>query len=70
VAKEPFLFPRPLRWAKEDQFVGPLLAVFIGAAIAALPRPWMRWGAGATVVAVALWLQLGDFRTQMTGLMP
>jgi hypothetical protein len=70
VAKEPFLFPRPLRWAKEDQFVGPLLAVFIGAAIGTLPRPWMRWGAGAAVVAVALWLQLGDFRTQMTGLMP
>ena len=70
VAKEPLLFPRPLRWAKEDQFVGPLLAVFIGAAVGALPRPWMRWGAGAAVVAVALWLQLGDFRTQMTSLMP
>jgi hypothetical protein len=30
----------------------------------------MRLAAGAAVVAVALWLQLGDFRTQMTGLMP
>ena len=63
VAKEPFLFPRPMRWAKEDQFVAPLLAVLIGAAIGTLPRPWMRWGAGVAAVAVALWLQLGDFRT-------
>jgi hypothetical protein len=70
VFKEPFLFPRPMRWAKEDQFVGPLLAIFIGAALGTLPRPWMRWGAGAAVVAVALWLQLADFHTQMTGLMP
>jgi hypothetical protein len=70
IFKEPFLFPRPMRWAKEDQFIGPLLAIFIGAALGTLPRPWMRWGAGAAVVAVALWLQLGDFRTQMTGLMP
>jgi len=70
IFKEPFLFPRPMRWAKEDQFIGPLLAIFIGAALGTLPRPWMRWAAGAAVVAVALWLQLGDFRTQMTGLMP
>lgn len=70
VFKEPFLFPRPMRWAKEDQFVGPLLAIFIGAALGTLPRPWMRWGAGAAVMAIALWLQLGDFHTQMTGLMP
>ena len=68
--KEPFLFPRPMRWAKEDQFVGPLLAILIGAALGTLPRPWMRWGAGAAVVAVALYLQLADFQTQMTGLMP
>jgi len=33
LAKEPFLFPRPLRWAKEDQFVSPLLALLIGAGI-------------------------------------
>ncbi|HZM51711.1 MAG TPA: hypothetical protein VFE68_14500, partial [Vicinamibacteria bacterium] len=70
VFKEPFLFPRPMRWAKEDQFVGPLLAIFIGAALGTLPRPWMRWAAGLAAVAVALWLQLADFGTQMTGLMP
>ncbi|HET6899215.1 MAG TPA: hypothetical protein VFK70_12735 [Vicinamibacteria bacterium] len=70
VFKEPVFFPRPMRWAKEDQFVGPLLAILIGAALGTLPRPWMRWTAGALVVAVALWLQIGDFRTQMTGLMP
>ena len=70
VFKEPVFFPRPMRWAKEDQFIGPLLAVFIGAALGTLPRAWMRWSAGAAFVAVALWLQIGDFRTQMTGLMP
>jgi hypothetical protein len=70
LCKEPFLFPRPLRWAKEDQFVSPLLALLIGGAVAALPRPWMRWTAGAFVATVALWLQLGDFRIHATGLMP
>jgi hypothetical protein len=30
----------------------------------------MRWTTGAAAVAIALWLQLADFRTQMTGLMP
>jgi hypothetical protein len=70
IAKEPFGFPRPLRWGKEDQFVSPLLALLVGGAVAALPRSWMRWTAGAAAVGVALWLQLGDFRTHVTALMP
>jgi hypothetical protein len=68
--KEPFLFPRPLRWAKEDQFVSPLLAILIGSAVWSLPRPWLRWGAAALAVAVALWLQVGDFRQHASGLWP
>jgi hypothetical protein len=68
--KEPFLFPRPLRWGKEDQFISPLLAVLIGGAVGSLPRPWMRWAAGAAVLGVALWLQLGDFRIHVSGSMP
>lgn len=70
VAKEPFGFPRPLRWGKEDQFISPLLALLIGGAIACLPRRWMRWGAAVVAVAIALWLQVGDFRTHVSGLMP
>ena len=42
--KEPFLFPRLLRWAKEDQFLSPLLCLLMAGAVASLPRAWMRWG--------------------------
>lgn len=70
LAKEPFLFPRPLRWAKEDQFVSPLLALLIGGAAGSLPRAWMRWVAASVAVGVALWLQAGDFRIHLSGLMP
>jgi hypothetical protein len=70
VAKEPFGFPRPLRWGKEDQFISPLLALLIGGAIGCLPRRSMRWGVAAAAIAVALWLQAGDFRTHVSGLMP
>ena len=70
LAKEPFLFPRPLRWAKEDQFISPLMGLFVGAVVWSLPRPWMRWGAAALAVGTALWLELGDFRIHVSGLMP
>ena len=61
VLKEPFLLPKMLRWAKEDQFLSPLLCLFVGAAVAALPRPWMRWGAALVAVGVAAALQARDF---------
>ncbi|MGE0452770.1 MAG: hypothetical protein AB7O37_03740 [Vicinamibacteria bacterium] len=70
LAKEPWLFPRPLRWAKEDQFVAPLLALLIGAGVFALPRPWLRRAVAAALLAVALWFQLGDFRAHATALWP
>jgi len=31
---------------------------------------WMRWSAVALALAVALWLQLGEFRLHVTGMMP
>jgi hypothetical protein len=64
--KEPYLLPRPLRWAKEDQLVGPLLALVIGASCWGLPRPWMRWSAAILAVAIALRLQIGDFLGHLT----
>jgi hypothetical protein len=61
VLKDPLFFPRLLRWAKEDQFLSPLLCVFIGAAAFALPRRWMRWAAAALAVAVAARIEWQDF---------
>lgn len=59
--KEPFLLPKLLRWAKEDQFLSPLLCLLIGAAIAALPRPWPRWCAAAVALGGAAVIQGRDF---------
>ena len=59
--KEPFLFPKLLRWAKEDQFLSPLLCLLIGAGIAGLPRPGLRWCAAALAVATAAVVQGRDF---------
>jgi len=59
--KEPFLLPKLLRWAKEDQFLSPLLCLLIGAGIVSLPRPWMRWCAAAIALAGAAALEGRDF---------
>ena len=59
--KEPFLLPKMLRWAKEDQFLSPLLGLLIGAAAWALPRPWMRWAAAAVAIGTAAWIHGNDF---------
>jgi hypothetical protein len=59
--KEPWLFPKLLRWAKEDQFVSPLMALMIAGAVAAIPRPRLRTAASLVIVAVAAWLELRDF---------
>ena len=58
--KDPLFLPRLLRWAKEDQFLSPLLCLLIGAAAWALPRPWMRWGAAAGAVGAAAWIHWHD----------
>lgn len=59
--KEPFLFPKLLRWAKEDQFLSPLLCLLVAGAVASLPRAWMRWGGAALCLGTAAWLELRDF---------
>jgi len=59
--KEPFFLPKLLRWAKEDQFLSPLLCLMIGAGVTALPRAWMRWCAGALALAGAAAIQSRDF---------
>jgi hypothetical protein len=59
--KEPFLLPKMLRWAKEDQFLSPLLCLFVGAGVAALPRGWMRWGTAALAAGIAVAIEARDF---------
>jgi hypothetical protein len=59
--KDPLFFPRLLRWAKEDQFLSPLLCVLIGAAVFSLPRPWIRVAAAAVAVLAAARIQWYDF---------
>jgi hypothetical protein len=59
--KDPLFLPRLLRWAKEDQFLSPLLCMLIGAAAFALPRPWMRVAASALAVAGAACIEWYDY---------
>ena len=59
--KEPFLLPRMLRWAKEDQFLSPLLCLLVAGAVSALPQRWMRLAAAAAAVSVTAVLEGRDF---------
>ena len=59
--KEPWLFPKLLRWAKEDQFVSPLLALLVGGALAGIPNRTLRLATAALVIAAAAWLEVRDF---------
>jgi hypothetical protein len=59
--KDPLFLPRLLRWAKEDQFLSPLLCLVVAGAVAALPRPWMRAAAAALATAAAGTIHWGDF---------
>jgi hypothetical protein len=61
ILKEPALFPKLLRWAKEDQFLTPLLCVFVGAAVGAIPGRRWRLALAAAVIAGAAWLEWRDF---------
>lgn len=59
--KDPLLFPKMLRWAKEDQFVSPLLCLFIAAGVSAVrPGPVRRIAVGMVLLA-ALALAARDF---------
>jgi hypothetical protein len=61
IFKEPSLLPKLLRWAKEDQFLTPLLCVFVGAAVGAVPQRRFRLALAAVVIAGAAWLEWRDF---------
>ena len=61
VFKEPALYPKLLRWAKEDQFLSPLLCLLTGAALAAVPDRRLRLGLAAIAIGVAAWLACRDF---------
>ena len=50
-----------LRWAKEDQFVSPLLALAIGAAVSAIPRAAPRRVLAAVALAGYASLAARDF---------
>ena len=59
--KDPALFPRLLRYVKEDLLLAPLLCLFVAAALAAVPRPRLRAALTAAVLLAAAWMQSRDF---------
>lgn len=59
--KDPAFFPKMLRWAKEDQFVSPLLCVLIAAGVTAVRPDRLRRAVTGVVVLVALALAARDF---------
>ena len=61
VLKEPFGFPLLLRWAKEDLYVAPALALVIGVAIAKIETRVARRTVAALAVAVAILLRARDY---------
>ncbi len=69
VLKEPVFFPRLLRWAKEDQFLSPLLCLCIAAACTAAKPRWLRMTLTALALVGALLLQLRDFQHHANSLL-
>jgi hypothetical protein len=67
--KEPVFFPKLLRWAKEDQFVSPLLCLLLAGACSAIRPRWLRHGVALLLLLGALLLQLRDFRHHATSLL-
>jgi hypothetical protein len=59
--KEPFLFPKLLRWAKEEQFLSPLLCLLIGGAVGTVRRPYLRWCVAGLALLAALGIEVRDF---------
>lgn len=67
VLKDPLVLPKLLRWAKEDQFLSPLLALLVAAAASApTSRPVRRALQGAAL-AGALAIQLRDWLAHAAG---
>jgi peptidoglycan/LPS O-acetylase OafA/YrhL len=61
VLKDPVFFPKMLRWAKEDQFVSPLLCMLIAAGVTAIRPHRLRQAVTVVVVLAALALAGRDF---------
>lgn len=59
--KEPWAFPVLLRWAKEDFYAAPALAVSVAIAIARLESRPVRLGLTALSLAVAAFLRIRDY---------
>lgn len=59
--KEPWAFPRLLRWAKEDLYVAPALALLIAIAIARIESRPLRLGLIAVGLLTALFLRVRDY---------
>lgn len=69
VLKEPFFFPKLLRWAKEDQFLSPLLCLMLAGACTGVRPRWLRACLTALLLVGALFLQLRDFRYHANSLL-
>lgn len=67
--KEPALFPKLLRWAKEDQFLSPLLCLTVAGACAAPARRHWRVLLTGAALAGALWLEARDFQYHANSLL-
>jgi hypothetical protein len=67
--KEPRFFPKLLRWAKEDQFLSPLLCLTLAAACATIKPRWLRACVAGLLLLAALLLQLRDFRHHAVSLL-
>jgi hypothetical protein len=61
ILKDPAFFPRALRWAKEDQFLSPLLCLLIAGGLAWVRPVVARRALTVVVLAVMLRLQVRDF---------
>jgi hypothetical protein len=62
-------FPKLLRWAKEDQFLSPLLCLTLAAACAAIKPRRLRAAVAGLLLLGALLLQLRDFRHHAVSLL-
>lgn len=59
--KEPWAFPQPLRWAKEDFYVAPSLALLIAIAIARIESRPLRLVLSVVTLAAAAFLRVRDY---------
>ena len=59
--KEPWAFPRLLRWAKEDFYVAPALALLIAIGIARLESRPLRIGLALLSLTAAIFLRARDY---------